>query len=233
MLIDRPFIEEAITTLTNSKLYNNEAQLQFELACEIKKALITAEITNWRVELEYPSATTTKVTGKIQNILTDIMLISDEGEYIPIELKYKTKSITIGGKTLLKTHGAQDLGRFDFLWDVKRIENLKSKKWTLNGELKKFLYGFSIMVTNDSLYWTTTKGSLAPKTPAYYDFCIGDKEKIIKGMALNWRHKPKSKSASKWRSMVCPFVFDNAYTCEWDKLSGCSVGFERLILEIK
>ena len=133
-VINKTFIENIIQNLTAKKLYRNEAQLQFDLAWEIRKELGNKKISDWHVELEYLSATSTK-TGKkgkeiTKSYYTDIMLLSDIGEFIPIELKYKTKSL-INGKKVLKTQGAQDLGRFDFLWDVHRIQSLKHKCLTV------------------------------------------------------------------------------------------------------
>lgn len=46
---------------------------------------------------------------------------------VPIELKYKTKGFTeiIGSDTIIiKNQGAQDVGRYDFLYDVQRIEGI-------------------------------------------------------------------------------------------------------------
>ena len=236
MIIDKSFIEKTIKYLTENKLYRNEAQLQFDLAWEIQKEFERNQISDWHVELEYLSATSNKTNKKgkttTQSYYTDIMLISDRGEFIPIELKYKTKSIYNNGKQLLKTHGAQDLGRFDFLWDVQRVENLKNKKWRVNEKLHTFSYGFAIMLTNDNLYWKTTRAKFITKKPAYYDFCIGQGEKIKKTMKLNWQKGISAKTIGDWRNKVCPIVFDRDYSCDWEKLDCCSSEFKILIFEI-
>jgi len=54
------------------------------------------------------------------------ILLKEEDELYPIELKYVTAACDIiahGERYLLKNHGAQDIRRYDFLKDIMRIEN--------------------------------------------------------------------------------------------------------------
>ena len=227
MCITKKILDAMVTGLTSKKLYRNERQLQLDLAFEIKEYFCKNNILNWRVEMEYLSATVTLSTGKPKSNYTDIMLISDDGEFIPIELKYKTKTIVLpNGTAWLKTHGAQDFGRYDFLWDVKRIEELKAGKPIIDKDLKKYVAGFAIMVTNDPLYYAVPSRYIT-KIPAYIDFSIYDRLVKKAGVCLSWKPTP---AQAGWRSLT--ITLDNTYTCNWFPLTGKSSGFKSLIFEI-
>ena len=76
----------------------------------------------------------------------DIFTVLDD-RHIAIELKYKTRLATV--KLLdeyyqLKSHGAQDIGCYDFVKDISRLETLR-----LNGKIDE---GFAVMLTNDEAY---------------------------------------------------------------------------------
>lgn len=115
-------------------VFHNEADFQFALAWEIQKTYSKCEI---RLEYKVPS---------FENRYTDIW-IKDENS-IAIELKYKPKPVSIEFDNeffKLKEHGAQDLGRYDFLKDVQRIEEIILKYPNVTG--------YAIILTNDHLYW--------------------------------------------------------------------------------
>ena len=122
-------------------VFHSEADFQFALAWELQKEYPSAEI-----RLEYPK----RIDGKAYHI--DI-LVEIEDELFPIELKYKTmKKITTFNdeEFYLKGQGAQDLGRYDLLKDVMRVETIvqyidSSKK------------GYVIMLSNDPSYWNARR----------------------------------------------------------------------------
>ena len=121
---------------TSNKVFHSEADFQFSLAWELHKIL-----PNAKIKLDY-----CPIFDKDMHI--DIYVIDGEQSF-PIELKYKTRKIEqpIDGEQYnLKNHGAQDIGRFDFLFDIHRIEKAKALD-------PKFKAGYAIMLTNDSLYW--------------------------------------------------------------------------------
>lgn len=77
----------------------------------------------------------------------DIFFVFD-GMSHGIELKYKTRflnAISNGENYHLRDQAAQDLGRYDFLLDVKRIQDLVGQ-----GLIDR---GASLFLTNDSAYW--------------------------------------------------------------------------------
>ena len=87
------------------------------------------------------------------------IVVKKDGEYCPVELKYKTKKIERQisrfderlkkSVTVMKDQGAQDLGMYDFWKDVRRVELVRNRFDKVKG-------GLAVFVTNDAFY---TKGS--------------------------------------------------------------------------
>ena len=87
------------------------------------------------------------------------VVVKKNGEFCPVELKYKTKKVErqiarfdemLDGKvTVMKNQGAQDLGMYDFWKDVRRVELVRKRFDRVKG-------GLVVFVTNDVAY---TKGS--------------------------------------------------------------------------
>ena len=97
-------------------------------------------------------------------------------EWYPIELKYKTMRFMTtcdGEEYKLKNHVAQDLGRYDFLNDVQRIERLQQS-------MPSFKKGYSLLLTNDPAYWNNTNRS----GTVYEEFKLS--ENMIKTGMLGW-----------------------------------------------
>lgn len=125
-------------------VFHSEADFQFALSWEIKCSYPTAEI-----RLEYPPA------GE-PNKYIDILVCID-GLTFPIELKYKTKilsAIVDGEQYNLKNHGAQDIGSYDFVKDICRVESFAT-------HLNRFKCGFVLWITNDPYYWNAPNNSNA------------------------------------------------------------------------
>lgn len=71
---------------------------------------------------------------------------------VAIELKYKTRRhLHCHGDEVfdLRSQSAQDLGRYDFLLDVQRVERFVQEK--------RADYGFAVLLTNDASYWSPAK----------------------------------------------------------------------------
>lgn len=110
------------------------------------------------VDLEYslPNAAFTDYPWDSE-LRLDIV-VRKGNEYLPIELKYKTKAVTRRierfGEMLdvdfqvVKNHGAQDLGKYDFWKDVKRLEVVRRK-------FKNVVGGVAVFMTNDAAYTRT------------------------------------------------------------------------------
>ena len=222
-------IESILNKFGNeNKIFQSEAQFQFELAYELQKLY-----PSYKVSVEVLSAS--KKINKTQRYYTDIVVSDKEGNYIVIELKYKTIAKDypeFGIKHL--NHGATDLGRFDFLWDLHRIEMLKIRDDTLfkfNRNLKKFINGYAIMLTNEKLYWQKEK----TKTEALYkNFCISDNDFIEKGIPLKW-YKNRNQFSVDKTSRDIELVFNNNYKFNWKNYSynkDSSHDFRYILLEV-
>ena len=134
-------------------VFHSEADFQFALAWEIQQSNSDTEI-----RLEYPPKDE-------PNKYIDILVRHEEFVF-PIELKYKTKNLSVlvdGEQFTLKNHGVQDLGAYDFVKDICRSESFAT-------HLDGFKCGYVIWLTNDPYYWN------APKNPnaGYAEFSIHD-----------------------------------------------------------
>ncbi len=222
-----------------NRLFKSEAQFQFELAWSIKTFLQDKCCEDSpEVHLEYLSAIR-KNGRQSKKIFTDILILDANGRFIPIELKYKTVSNKAGSVfDDYGDHGATDLGRFDYLWDVKRIQYLKhrdEKSFLFNEDLQEFCRGFAILLTNDHHYWDATVSKKESKNPLYLSFCIGEGDTIPKGKELEWKNKGKGTCVENtWRNdhdYVVPLVFDQDYHCKWLNYNNDET-FKVLVLEV-
>ena len=163
----------------SSDVFCNECDLQLQLArylyCSSRgydKIHLEYFIPSRAVEQQMKDKLLSVSDYKPQNLYIDIVVEKD-GEFLPIELKYKTMPINaeiyrFGEKLekveILKNHGARDLGAYDFWRDVSRIECL----------IKRFnnvKNGIALFVTNDKGYWTLPK---VGTNPNYANFSMKD-----------------------------------------------------------
>ena len=149
-LIDIVFTDVKRFLDTNKELLFNERDLQMHLATFLRQ---TGHYDD--VDLEY-FVPLSELKGYIwNNELRMDILVRKAKEFLPIELKYKTKSVR---KNLLrfgesvaevvevvKNQGAQDLGMYDFWKDVRRIEIVRKR-------FKAIKSGLAVFVTNDPAY---------------------------------------------------------------------------------
>ena len=167
------------------------------------------------VDLEYYIPRSVLVTGLVNpqvdcpwgsDLYLDLV-VSKDGEYAPIELKYKTKEIitsysrfgnVLSNVNVVKNQSAQDLGRYDFGKDVRRTELIKQR---FNNTVKN---GFSIFLTNDKSYQNT------PKLGANYtNFSMNNG---IHGTNMAWLH---SNGTTKGHPN---FTLNNQYTIDWKQI---------------
>jgi hypothetical protein len=143
-----------------SVLFSNESDLQLRLSCYLKHSghydCVEVEYYVPFQELQRltPSLTTANFPWET-DLYIDIVVEKD-GQFVPIELKYSTKEIkgafsrfgvaVTANVPMLKNQGAQDIVRYNFWKDVRRIEALsQAYAATIVG-------GLAVMVTNDSSY---------------------------------------------------------------------------------
>jgi len=120
----------------NRCIFHSEADFQHAFAWELHRQFPDASI-----RLEKPVATKEGVAH------LDI-LVQIGNALIAIELKYKSSkfSALVDGETYnLRNHGAQDLGRYDFVKDIRRLESI--------AEAHPGAIGYAVLLTNESSYW--------------------------------------------------------------------------------
>jgi len=147
-------------------IFHSEADFQHAFAWEIHRQLSVVS-----VRLELP------VQVRNQFLHIDVW-VAYQGAVLAVELKYKTRglSIQVGNEQYhLKSQSAQDIGRYDFLKDVQRLERV--------GAQHQNFTGYAILLTNDSAYWAKPTNS----TTVDADFRLND-GRVIEGV-LAWSDK--------------------------------------------
>ena len=189
-------------------IFNMEADFQFALGWEIQK-----KFPDWSVRFEH------KPTNLKDRIFVDLWIKGDQTS--AIELKYKTRKLDVnvkGESFNLLDQAAQDLGRYDFLKDVERLENIVS---THNN-----VKGYAVILTNDSAYW---KSPTTETVDAEFRIHEG---RILNG-ELAWGTKA---SAGTMRKREKPIKLTGTYKLSWkdySQVSSTSYGkFRYLFLEI-
>ena len=134
------------------------------------------------------------------------IVVKKDGEYCPIELKYKTKKVErqisrfdelLDEKVIvMKNQGAQDLGMYDFWKDVRRIELVRNRFERVKG-------GLAVFVTNDVFYTKVSKLS----SNHYLFGMAGDVTRLKQKHWLN----PKSTCAETHKN----FDVEQAYDIVW------------------
>ena len=206
--------------LTKQKMFFfNERDLQVNLALYLSNL----KDKEYKVHLEchIPTSELNNYPWKENNISIDLV-VEKNGEYVPVELKYKTCSLPEGSKinrfgepmcakSIVKNQSAQDLGRYGFWKDVKRLELLK-KKYE-----KKIAGGIVLFVTNDKSY------AIQPQKESvgYYNFRMLDAQPI--SGTLKWKEHGEDCETTPQ-----PYVnieLKNEYTPKWEHYSS-EIGVE-------
>jgi len=182
----------------NRCIFHSEADFQHAFAWELHRQFPDASI-----RLEKPVATKEGVAH------LDI-LVQSGAALIAIELKYKSSkfSAVVDGETYnLRNHGAQDLGRYDFMKDIRRLESLS--------ESHPGAIGFAVLLTNESGYWK-------PPTTATTDdalFRLHD-GRVLSGVA-DWG---SGASEGTKKSRKDPLPLRASYPLEWRDFSSVQTG---------
>ncbi len=173
--------------------YHSEADFQHAFAWEVHKRLPDAS-----VRLERPIHT----QGKSMHL--DFLVRTAE-RTMAIELKYKTKKLSVdvdGEEFRLRSHGAQDSGRYDFIKDICRLENITA---SINN-----CEGWAILLTNESTYWKQ------PRTNTTVDAAFHINEGRILHGKLAWTEKA---SAGTKRNRETDLNVEGKYTLNWNDFS--------------
>lgn len=134
----------------------------------------------------------------------DIVVRKGE-EYIPIELKYKLKAVSgrisrFGEKSpkevaIVTNQAAQNLGRYAFWKDVKRIELVKKHYRSVDA-------GLAVFLTNDESYLKSRVGT------NYYAFSMNEGRQV--SGVLDWKERNDNYPA---------IPLEGTYEVRWGKTS--------------
>lgn len=200
-LIDVAYADVKQFLDTNEELLFNERDFQMHLAAFLRQ---TGHYDDVDVEYYVPLS---ELKGYLwNNELRMDVLVCKEKEFLPIELKYKTKSVRknllrfgeeVAEKVeVMKNQGAQDLGMYDFWKDVRRIEIVRKR-------FKAIKSGLAVFVTNDPAY---IKAGRESSNHVMFNMTEG-----LHGKVKHWRDK---------ESTCCKthpdFEVEKEYTIHWD-----------------
>ncbi len=211
------------------RVFQNEAQFQFELAWRIRE-----KNNKVKIYLEPLVVEKAKEKGGRERVYADMVVEDENKNFVVIELKYKTARSTYDNMELLP-HGAADLGRYDFLHDIVRIEELKGDtphKSKFVSKLGSFAGGYAVMLTNDKDYWEKSRDN---NGYSYKNFCISNNDSIKKGERLEWHRREGRTLSVEGTSRGDALPFNDAYTFEWKPYYGENEqpAFQYLLVEIK
>lgn len=201
----------------DGELLFNERDLQMHLAMHLKG---TGHYDDVDVEYYVPYEQLDNYIWK--NELKLDILVRKGNEFLPIELKYKTKrhckkiyrfnEEMPNDVEVLKNQGAQDLGMYDFWKDVRRVELVCRRFAAVKN-------GLAVFVTNDKQYLNHCR-----ETSNNYHFCMSE------GIHDTYRHW-KNPDSSCARSHP-DFELERNYLVHWEDNVYEGVEFHYCIVEI-
>lgn len=192
-------IGEVLFALARQRpIFHSEADFQHAFAWELHQRLLSASI-----RLELP----VQVKRQLRHI--DIW-VTYQDAVLAIELKHKTRGLAtqVGSEEYkLKDQSAQDIGRYDFVKDIQRLEQVAIAYQNLTG--------YAILLTNDSAYWTK---------PTNYSTVDADfrlhNGRVLEGL-LSWGANA-SEGTKKNREQ--PLELQGKYCLNWSDYSHPSSG---------
>lgn len=150
------------------------------------------------------------------------ILVRKGNEFLPIELKYKTKrhckkiyrfnEEMPNDVEVLKNQGAQDLGMYDFWKDVRRVELVRNRFAAVKG-------GLAVFVTNDRQYLSASRAASNNR--------LFSMEEGIHSTKKHWQ-LPESTCAKTHPN----FDLDHEYAIHWFHNTYEGVEFHYCIIEI-
>jgi hypothetical protein len=203
-------LEHAMTELARIRpVFHSEADFKFALAIHLHSL--------------YPELKIGLETPQSQGIALDMLITEpSSGDRFAIELKYKTalwSGEVAGEEFRLKNHGADDIGGYDIIKDVARIESLVGDGSANSGAV--------IVLTNEPLYWRVRQEN--SKITNAHEF------RVHEGLTLlgvrSWG--PNTGGSSKGRES--PISLSRAYPITWQdysEIGGSRGSFRQLIFKV-
>lgn len=189
----------------NNELLFNERDLQMHLAIELCKH--ETDFDGIDVEYYVPNHELKDYTHD-NGVRIDIVVMKD-GEYCPVELKYKTNKferklshfdeILTKDADILKNQDAHNTSMYDFWKDVLRLELVKTRFKNVKG-------GLAVFVTNDPRYTKEPK-----QTSNHYCFRMNEGRHSTN---KQWKNE-NSRCAENRPS----FTVNKEYVIEWHEFT--------------
>lgn len=207
----------------NDELFFNERDFQMHLAIWLKHSAHAYD----DVDVEYYVPYKMLDNYIWENELHLDIVVKKNGEYLPVELKYKTKSVSKqllrfdeeaknpeGGELLqvMKNQGAQNLGMYNFWKDVRRIELVRNRFERVKG-------GLAVFVTNDGTYLKEPKSS-----SNNYRFSMTEG---VHGKQKHWQ-MPDSACVKTHPD----FTLEKEYKIKWNSANADGVEFNYCIVTV-
>ncbi len=193
-------VKTALQELSSERpLFHSEADFQHALAWELHRQWPEYSV---RLERRVP-----KAHGG-PGFAFDVWAVSSS-HTLAMELKYKTRTLeyTLKGEPYhLQNHGAQDIGRYDFLKDLSRLESVASDRLNISG--------CAVFLTNDPLYWRPTQTD----TTVDRAFRIHQNRRVAGRLAWS---EAASKGTKKGREE--PILLHGSYDLHWRRYSALDV----------
>lgn len=193
----------------NDEFFFNERDFQMHLALALQKSDHYDDVD---VEYAVPKDGSVKISTDDYKWKTEIRLdivVRKGEEYLPIELKYKTKKAEVMvhrfgmdlGSSVVKDQSAKDLGCYAFWKDVCRLELMCRK-------FKNVKNGISVFLTNDDSY-TRPPRSVDVN---YYNFSLAAGKHPTK---MEWKNSTGSTADDEYAD----FDLQKEYVNEWHEVS--------------
>ena len=186
-------IKSLLTGLAKSrKVFHSEADFQHALAWHIHQTMPKSQI-----RLEFP------VPVENQKMYVDIWL---PVEKIAIELKYMTRKSELEDNEesfALRDQGAYNQRRYDFLWDIHRLELMRSMPEFCEA-------GHAVLLTNDPLYWNPPRRQDTVDS----DFRVHEGREFSGELAWSPRASPGTMSGRE-----SPIRIGGSYSLHWQDYS--------------
>jgi hypothetical protein len=203
-------LKSVIDSLSKQRpIFHSEADFQHALAWQIRCSHPDAKIY-----LETPCLSVGEKHAHV-----DIVFVLG-AQKIACEVKYYTACLSTPHEGFhLKNHAAQDCGRYDFLWDLSRIQRMVGTGYAAAA--------YVVLLTNDTLYWRP------PTRKATIDATLRIHEGATVRGTLFWGDKA-SRGSMHGRDRKIELT--RVYTCHWAGYSSLGVGrgdtFRYLLLEV-
>ena len=181
-------IHNSLAALARERpVFHSEADFQFALAWQLQRDHPAAQL-----RLEVPFA-----AGR--RMYLDILFRDGDGQVL-LELKYKTRGLelSVGEESFeLANQGAQDVGRYDYIRDIVRLETLVNR-----GLCNR---GYAILLSNDPGYWTKA-----------VSHTVDSAFRLHEGSWLfGERHWDVNASAGTRRNREAPLQLSGRYCNQW------------------